>query len=49
MYSPFLEANDALVTVNGRPLEGGVVERDFAGTRKSTAFLAFSETWIGAR
>ena len=49
MYSLFLDASDALVTVNGRPLKGSVVERDFAGTRKSTAFLAFSETWMGAR
>ena len=46
MYSLFLDASDALVTVNGRPLRGRVVERDFAGARKSTAFLAFSETWM---
>lgn len=46
MYSVFLDAPDAAVTVNGRPLRGRVAERDFAGTRKSTAFLAFSESWI---
>lgn len=46
MYSLFLDAAEAQVTVNGRPLKGRVVERDFADTRKSTAFLAFSETWI---
>lgn len=49
MYSLFLDASDALVTVNGRPLKGKVVERDFANTKKSTAFLAFSESWMGAR
>ncbi len=49
MYSLFLDASDALVTVNGHPLRGKVVERDFANTKKSTAFLAFSESWMGAR
>ena len=46
MYSLFLDANAASIEVNGRVLNGGIVERDFAGTRKSTAFLAFSETWM---
>ena len=46
MYSLFLDAGDASVTVNGRPLAGRVVQRDFAGMRKSTAFLAFSESWM---
>lgn len=46
MYSLFVDAGDASVTINGRPLRGRVVERDFAGTRKSTAFLAFSESWM---
>ncbi len=46
MYSLFLDAGDGLVTINGRPLAGKVVQRDFAGTRKSTAFLAFSESWM---
>ena len=49
MYSLFLDASDASVTVNGRPLKGKVVERDFADIKKSTAFLAFSESWMGAR
>ena len=49
MYSLFLDASDALVTVNGRRLKGKVVERDFANTKKTTAFLAFSESWMGAR
>lgn len=46
MYSVFLDAPEASVTINGRPLAGKVVQRDFAGTRKSTAFLAFSESWM---
>ena len=46
MYSVFLDATDASVTIDGRPLRGRVTERDFAGTRKSPAFLAFSESWI---
>jgi hypothetical protein len=46
MYSLFVDAAEAAVTINGRPLRGRVVERDFAGTRKSTAFLAFSESWM---
>ena len=46
MYSLFLDANAASIEVNGRVLNGGIVERDFAGTQKSTAFLAFSETWM---
>lgn len=46
MYSLFIDANDASVTINGRALRGKVAERDFAGRRKSTAFLAFSESWM---
>jgi len=48
MYSLFLDAADASVTINGRPLKGRVVQRDFADTKKSTAFLAFSESWMEA-
>jgi len=32
--------------VNGRPLKGQPVPREFAGRQSSTAFLAYSETWI---
>jgi len=46
MYSVFLDAADASVTVNGRPLKGRVTTRNFADTIKSTAFLAFSESWM---
>jgi len=46
MYSVFIDAAVAGVTINGTPLKGRVAERDFALTRKSTAFLAFSESWM---
>jgi hypothetical protein len=48
MYSLFLDAAEASVTVNGKPLRGKLMQRDFADTRKSTAFLAFSESWMRA-
>jgi hypothetical protein len=46
MYSLFLESTDAFGIVNGQRLPGRPVPRDFAGRNSSTAFLAFSETWI---
>lgn len=46
MFSLFVEAERVTATVNGRPLRGRPVPRDFAGRRSSTAFLAFSETWV---
>jgi hypothetical protein len=46
MFSLFVEAQRVTATVNGRPLKGQPVPRDFAGRRSSTAFLAFSETWV---
>jgi hypothetical protein len=48
MYSLFLDAGDASVTVNGKALRGKLALRDFADTKKSTAFLAFSESWMRA-
>ena len=48
MYSLFIDASRASVTINGRPLKGKLVTRDFADTKKSTAFLAFSESWMRA-
>jgi hypothetical protein len=48
MYSLFIDAAEASVTVNGRPLRGKVASRDFADTKESTAFLAFSESWMRA-
>jgi hypothetical protein len=46
MYSVFLEARDAQIVINGTPLPGAVVDRQFFGRTMSTAFLAFSETWV---
>lgn len=46
MYSLFLDSAQASVTVNRRLLRGNVVQRDFADTKKPTAFLAFSESWM---
>ena len=48
MFSLFIEAPDASVTVNGRPLQGKVFPRDFNGRHSSCAFLAFSESWVQA-
>lgn len=46
MYSVFLEAKEASVLLNGQPLSGRVASRQFFGRTMSTAFLAFSETWV---
>jgi hypothetical protein len=46
MFSLFVEAARVTAKVNGRALRGQPVERDFAGRRSSSAFLAFSETWV---
>jgi hypothetical protein len=46
MYSVFLEAKSAAVRVNGTQLPGKVQSRQFFGRTMSTAFLAFSETWV---
>ena len=46
MYSVFLEAKSAAVSVNGTLLPGSVQSRQFFGRTMSTAFLAFSETWV---
>lgn len=46
MYSVFHESKRAAIVLNGRALPGRVFPRDFLGRRMSTAFLAFSETWI---
>ncbi len=48
MYSCFREAHDASITVNGRTLRGKPFPRDFNGRPTSSAFLAFSETWVKA-
>ena len=46
MYSVFLEAAEAQIIINGTPLPGAVADRQFFGRTMSTAFLAFSETWV---
>ena len=48
MPSTFVPCTDATITVNGRVLPGKPVPREMAGHMISTAFLAFSETWIRA-
>lgn len=48
MYSCFVEAHRGTVEVNGRRLRGEAFPRDFLGRATSSAFLAFSETWIRA-
>jgi hypothetical protein len=46
MYSVFVEAADGSITLNGQRMPGKVIQRDFLDRRMSTAFLAFSETWV---
>ena len=46
MYSVFVEAKQGKILLNGLPLGGAVIIRDFLGRRMSTSFLAFSETWV---
>jgi len=46
LYSLFVDAGRVTATVNGRALRGQPVPREFAGRKSSTAFLAFSETWV---
>ena len=46
MYSVFLEAREAEIRINDTPLPGKVRDRQFFGRTMSTAFLAFSETWV---
>lgn len=49
MYSVFVEAKRGSIRLNGNALQGSIIERDFLDRRMSTAFLAFSETWLRAR
>ncbi len=48
MLTVFVSAERASATVNGQPLPGRPVPRDMLGRPMTTAFLAFSETWIKA-
>ena len=46
MYSIFVEAKAASITLGGTRLAGHVANRQLFGRTISTAFLAFSETWV---
>jgi hypothetical protein len=46
MFSLFVDCRRATATINGRALKGRSFPRDFAGRQSTTAFLAFSETWV---
>ncbi|MEM7171705.1 MAG: hypothetical protein AAF530_16155 [Pseudomonadota bacterium] len=46
MYSLFMEARAAEIAINDRLLPGRAFTRPFFGRETSTAFLAFSETWV---
>ena len=46
MYSVFIEAKAASVTLGGARMGGQVANRQLFGRTISTAFLAFSETWV---
>lgn len=48
MISLFVPARQADVVVNGTRSTGAPEPRDMAGKQSSTAFLAFSETWLKA-
>ena len=49
MVSLFFDARDVSVRINGKLADGKAVPREFAGkSDSSTAFLAFSESWIRA-
>ena len=48
MFSLFLESSLATITINGKPAAGKSVPRGWIGRKSTTAFLAFSETWIKA-
>lgn len=46
MLSVFQEASSAKISINGTRLPGHIADRQFFGRTMSTAFLAFSETWL---
>ena len=48
MFSLFVDCKRATATINGRTLKGRSLPREFAGRQSTTAFLAFSETWVRA-
>jgi hypothetical protein len=47
MFSLFVESPRVRATINGKGVAGKAFPREFAGKKdSSTAFLAFSETWV---
>ena len=49
MISLFVDVHAVEVSINGKGVDGKPFPREFAGKKNSsTAFLAFSETWIKA-
>jgi hypothetical protein len=46
MFSCFVNADGVQVLVGGKGVAGRPFPREIAGKRSSTAFLAFSETWV---
>ena len=46
MFSLFVTALGARASIHGRDVRGRPFPRDVAGKTSSTAFLAFSETWV---
>ena len=46
MFSLFVNASGVRVSINSRGVAGRPFPRDVAGKASSTAFLAFSETWV---
>lgn len=48
MFCVFQPASSAVVEVNGLPIAGNTVERDFFGRRAHSASMANSESWVRA-
>lgn len=46
MFSLFVDASAVRATIDGKAIAGRPFPRDFVGRASSTAFLAFSETWV---
>jgi hypothetical protein len=46
MYSLFQGAQSGQILLNGKPLAGVTMERDFLGGKLGSAFLAFAESWV---
>lgn len=46
MYSLFLHGKTGVIKLDGKALPGKAFDRPFFGGTGSTAFLAFSETWL---